>query len=105
MCNRTGNTVAKTETKPPLSERVRLICGWTAVAGSTGFGCFWAFWGVIENFHEGWYGDSALWNLGLMLVQYLSPMLLFVAMGFVSILMSDDYNARLTTSRIPDPLR
>jgi len=55
------------------------------VAASTGLGCFWAFWGIIENFHEGWYGDSVLRNLGLMLVQYLSPMLLFVAMGLVSI--------------------
>jgi len=67
------------------SDRVRLICGWTAVAFSTGLACFWAFWGIIENFHEGWYGDSALWNLGLMFVQYLSPMLLFVAMCLVSI--------------------
>ena len=67
------------------SDRLRLICGWSAVAFSTGLACFWAFWGIIENFHEGWYGDSVLGNLGLMLVQYLSPMLLFVAMGLVSI--------------------
>jgi len=66
-------------------DRVRLICGWTAVAFSTGLACFWAFWGIIENFHEGWYGESALWNLGLMFVQYRSPMLLFVAVGLVSI--------------------
>jgi len=66
-------------------QRTRLICGWIAVAGSTGLGCFWAFWGICENFQEGWYGDSLLWNLGLMLAQYLSLMLLFVALGLVSI--------------------
>jgi hypothetical protein len=64
---------------------MRLVCGWIAVAASTGLGCFWAFWGIIENFHEGWYGDTVLWNLGLMRVQYLSPMLLFMALGLVSI--------------------
>lgn len=74
-----------TSTKPLRWMRTRLVCGWIAVAASTGLGCFWAFWGIIENFHEGWYGDSLLWNLGLMLVQYLSPMLLFVALGLVSI--------------------
>jgi hypothetical protein len=67
------------------SDRVRLVCGWTAVAFSTGLACFWAFWGIIENFHEGWYGDSALSNIGLMFVQYLSPMLVFLAIALVSI--------------------
>jgi len=67
------------------SWRMRLTFGWIAVAGSTALGCFWAFWGIIENFHEGWYGDSLFKNLGLMLIQYLSPMLLFMALGVVSI--------------------
>ena len=47
--------------------------------------CFWAFWGIIENFHEGWYYESLLSNLGLMFVQYLSPMLIFMGVTLVSI--------------------
>jgi hypothetical protein len=58
--------------------RYRLVLGWLAVALSTAITCFWAFWGIIENFHEGWYYPSLLRNLGLMLVQYLFPMLGFL---------------------------
>jgi hypothetical protein len=47
--------------------------------------CFWAFWGIIENFHEGWYYPDLLSNVGLMLVQYLSPMLVFMALTLISI--------------------
>jgi hypothetical protein len=61
------------------------IVGWTAVAFSIAITCFWAFWGIIENFHEGWYHESLLSNLGLMFVQYLSPMLIFMGVTLVSI--------------------
>ncbi len=61
------------------------IVGWLAVGLSTVVTCFWAFWGIAENFHEGWYHESLLSNLGLMFVQYLSPMLLFLAVTLVSI--------------------
>jgi len=47
--------------------------------------CFWAFWGIVENYHEGWYHESLLSNLGLMFVQYLSPMLIFLGATLVSI--------------------
>ena len=63
----------------------RQIVGWMAVGLSTTIACFWAFWGIVENFHEGWYYGSLWTNLGLMLAQYLSPMLLFVAVTLVSI--------------------
>ncbi len=61
------------------------IVGWIAVGLSTAITCFWAFWGIAENFHEGWYYESLLSNLGLMLAQYLSPMLIFLAVTLVSI--------------------
>ena len=48
--------------------------------------CFWAFWGIIENFHEGWYYESLLSNVGLMFAQYLSPMLIFMGVTLISIL-------------------
>ncbi len=63
----------------------RQIAGWIAVSLSIIITCFWAFWGIIENFHEGWYHESWLANVGLMLVQYLSPMLIFMGVTLISI--------------------
>ena len=40
---------------------------------------FWAFWGIVENSHEGWYCESLLSNLGLMFAQYLSPLTFIIA--------------------------
>jgi len=65
--------------------RKRAIAGWIAVGLSTLITCIWAFWGIIENFHEGWYFESLLSNLGLMFAQYLSPMLVFMVVTLVSI--------------------
>jgi len=63
----------------------RQVAGWIAVGFSTLITCFWAFWGIIENFHEGWYYESWLSNMGLMFVQYLSPMLIFLGVTLISI--------------------
>ncbi|MGD8464218.1 MAG: DUF1566 domain-containing protein [Anaerolineae bacterium] len=63
----------------------RQIVGWIAVGLSAATTGFWAFWGIVENFHEGWYFESWLSNVGLMLVQYLSPMLLFMGVTLVAI--------------------
>ena len=63
----------------------RQLTGWLALGISTLVTCFWAFWGIVENFHEGWYFASLLANLGLMFVQYLSPMLIFMAVTLLSI--------------------
>jgi hypothetical protein len=63
----------------------RHTVGWIAVGLSLIITCFWAFWGIVENFHEGWYYESLLSNVGLMLVQYLSPMLLFMGVTLISI--------------------
>lgn len=59
--------------------------GWIAVGLSTMITCAWAFWGIIENFHEGWYYESLLPNLGLMFAQYLSPMLIFMGVTLLAI--------------------
>lgn len=63
----------------------RQIAGWIAVGVSTIITCIWAFWGIIENFHEGWYHESSLLNLGIMFLQYLSPMLIFMGVALISI--------------------
>lgn len=61
------------------------VVGWIAVGISTIITCFWAFWGIIENFHEGWYFESFFANAGLMFLQYLSPMLIFLSVTMVAI--------------------
>ena len=61
------------------------IMGWIAVGMSTVITCFWAFWGIIENYHEGWYSKSILSNIGMMFIQYLSPMLIFMVVTLISI--------------------
>jgi len=63
----------------------RKVVGWIAVGLSIVITCFWAFWGIIENFHEGWYHESLLSNVGLMFIQYLSPMLIVMGVALVSI--------------------
>ena len=68
----------------PFRKSINIV-GWIAVSISTLVTCFWAFWGIVENFHEGWYAESLLANLGLMFVQYLSPMLIFMAVTILSI--------------------
>jgi hypothetical protein len=45
---------------------------------------FWAFWGILENFHEGWYGSS-LWQNLAMVPHYLLVMTVFVAAALVGI--------------------
>jgi hypothetical protein len=67
----------------PLSKR--RVAGWLAVALSTLVACFWAVWGIIENFHEGWFHDSFFLNVGLMFLQYLSPMIIFVSLTLIAI--------------------
>jgi hypothetical protein len=64
----------------------RHTAGWVAVGLSILVTCFWAFWGIVETFHEGWYYESWLSNVGLMFVQYLGPMLIFMIVTLVSIL-------------------
>ena len=59
--------------------------GWVAVGFSIAITSLWAFWGAGETFHEGWYYDSFIKNIGLTIIQYLSPMLIFMGVGFISI--------------------
>ena len=52
----------------------RQIAGWIGVGVSTLITCIWALWGILENFHEGWYAETLATNLGLMFIQYLRCM-------------------------------
>lgn len=61
------------------------VAGWVAAVASTLMTSMWAIWGILENFHEGWFHDSLTSNLSLMLIQYLSPMLVFLGLAVISI--------------------
>ena len=63
----------------------RNTSGWLAVVFSTAFASFWAFWGGIENFHEGWYYQSFWMNLALAFFQYWIWSITFVALSVFSL--------------------
>jgi hypothetical protein len=56
-----------------------------AVGMSTALAAFWAFWGSIENFHEGWYSRSLWENLALLIGQYLGFSIIFVILALTAI--------------------
>ena len=64
---------------------IRGIVGWIGVGLSMLITSVWAFWGIVENFHEGWYEETLIKNLGLMFIQYLSPMIIFMLVTLASI--------------------
>lgn len=62
------------------------ISGWIAVSISALFTNLWTYWGITENFHEGWYFENTQENFRMMLGQYLLVPLGFMLLAFVSIL-------------------
>ncbi|HID38256.1 MAG TPA: DUF1566 domain-containing protein [Calditrichaeota bacterium] len=65
--------------------RKQNVMGWISYSFSLFLTCVWAFWGIIENFHEGWYHESFIQNIGLLFLQYLSPMFLFLFLTLISV--------------------
>jgi hypothetical protein len=63
----------------------RVAGGWLAVVLSTALSAFWAAWGSIENFHEGWYYRDTWRNLTLMAVQYLPWMFVPMVAGLLAL--------------------
>lgn len=63
----------------------RNIIGWIGVAISTIFSSIWAYWGSIENFHEGWYSVSIWENLFMLFFQYLLFTIVFVVLGVITL--------------------
>lgn len=63
---------------------MRVFLGWSGVALCTLISSFWAFWGAIEGFHEGWHHRSAAANLWTLLL-YLLPGLTIAALGWLSV--------------------
>lgn len=68
-----------------FSARTQNIFGWIGVAVIVIAAGFWAYWGINENFHEGWYMPSLWENLLMMFGQYLLLPIVFTGLGVVSI--------------------
>lgn len=66
-------------------QKIRKTIGWIAVGISAVFANFWAYWGINENFHEGWYFEKLQDNLVLMFGQYLLMPIGFMLLSFISI--------------------
>jgi hypothetical protein len=61
-----------------------VVLGWLAVGISTFISSLWAFWGIYESFHEGWYFKSLSQNLALT-TAYLALMLVLVALSVIAL--------------------
>ncbi|MBI5631232.1 MAG: DUF1566 domain-containing protein [Elusimicrobia bacterium] len=68
----------------PAASKARTCAGWLTLAAMVSLTCFWAFWGIKETFHEGWYYDSLPKNIVLSLA-YLGPMFAFLFLGLLSV--------------------
>ncbi len=69
----------------PPPARWRCVTGYAVVVLGTALACFWGYWGILENFHEGWYHESAWENVRLLLAQYLWMMLVFQVITAVAV--------------------
>ena len=69
------------------AKRVRLkrFLGWAGVTVTLALSCLWTVWGSIENFHEGWYSESMIENIGMFLFQYLLVAIIFVLLGLIAL--------------------
>ncbi len=45
----------------------------------------WTFWGIVENFHEGWYSKSLKENILIMFIQYLSIPIVLLILALLSL--------------------
>ncbi len=68
-----------------LSDKWKKIFGWSATSITILLSSLWAFWGIVENFHEGWYSTSIWENLFMMFIQYMSLSIIFVVLGLVAL--------------------
>jgi hypothetical protein len=68
---------------PPITYWPNII-GWTAVMLNLCTSSFWAVWGSVAGFHEGWWhpalDENVVWTLA-----YLVPSAIFVLLGLVAI--------------------
>ncbi|HRU51490.1 MAG TPA: hypothetical protein P5543_04795 [Planctomycetota bacterium] len=64
---------------------MRHIFGLLAILLATGLSCFWAFWGGIENLHEGWTNHNIIWNIIGAFIRYIPWMILAISLSVVAL--------------------
>jgi len=67
-----------------MKPNVRLILGWACVAAATLASSFLGYWGILENFHEGWHHPTLLLRIAWMFA-YLSFMFIFMLLSLVCV--------------------
>ena len=60
------------------------IIGWIAVGISLAIALLWTVWGMLENFHEGWYAPTLGENLFLLFIQYIPFALAFMLVPVIA---------------------
>ncbi|MDD5603050.1 MAG: DUF1566 domain-containing protein, partial [Eubacteriales bacterium] len=71
--------------KKTTRSSLKNIAGWIGVGITLTISGIWAYWGAIENFHEGWYSESLWANIGMMLFQYLLFTFIFVILAVIAL--------------------
>ncbi len=66
-----------------MKRDIESIIGWIGVLITTTFSSVWAYWGAIENFHEGWYSTSIWENLFMLFFQYLLFTIILVSLATI----------------------
>ena len=66
-------------------DKWKTIIGWSAVGVTLLISSIWAFWGIVENFHEGWYSTSIWENLFMLFFQYISFPIVFVVLSLLAL--------------------
>jgi hypothetical protein len=56
---------------------------WRVIFITLTLSSIWAYWGAIENFHEGWYSTSIWENLFMLFFQYLLFTIIFVSLAVI----------------------
>ena len=68
-----------------MKTTVRTIIGWIGAAITLIVSSIWAYWGAIENFHEGWYSLSLWENLFMLFFQYLLFPIIFTILAVIAL--------------------
>ena len=68
-----------------VRSKAKQVIGWIGVGITVVLTGVWSFWGIIENFHEGWYSQSLWENIGMLFLQYLLFTFIFSALGCLSL--------------------
>ncbi len=63
----------------------KAVAGWTGVGVTVVFSGLWAYWGAVENIHEGWYSVSVRENLFMLFFQYLLIAIVFTFLALFSL--------------------